>query len=199
MADFEVLRGKVKKLLDANDASPEIEKLPVSSFDLDLTNRDQKLKAGRDICENLRLELEHNISETRRVSKWIREVFWDPQQVLGKCLFAILGTIQVTNYPEVSEATDEKYHFQWANFCQKTAYDILEDDKFEPWRIYTAEGLQVELNKKQKVYCEHERRLDLLLENDDDQEELEEEKVAIVKADLEEQRAMQGKSGYFFY
>lgn len=197
MADFEVLRGKVKKLLDTNDASPEIEKLPVSSFDLDLTNRDQKLKAGRDICENLRLELEHNISETRRVSKWIHKVFWDPQQVLGKCLFAIFGTIQVTNYPEFSEATDEKYHFQWANFCKKTAYDILENDKFEPWRIYTAEELQVELHKKQKVYYEHERRLDLLLENDDDQEELEEEKIAIVKADLEEQRAMQGKSRCF--
>ena len=192
LREFEALQGKVRKLLDANEASPEIEKLPVSFFDLDLAGRDQKLKAGRDICEDLHLELEHNISEMQRVSRWIRETFWNPQEVVGKCLYAILGTMLVTNYPEFAEEPDEKYHLQWAKFCKKTAYSSLENDEFIPWRIYTTEELQVELNKKQRLLREHERRLDLLID-DDDQQELELEKMAIVKAELEEQKAMAGK------
>lgn len=192
LREFEALQGKVRKLLDANEASPEIEKLPVSVFDLDLAGRDQKLKAGRDVCEDLRLELEHSITEVQRVSRWIRETFWNPQEVVGKCLYAILGTMLVTNYPEFAEDPDEKHHLQWAKFCKKTAYGSLENDEFAPWGIYTAEELQVELNKKQKLLHEHERRLDLLID-DDDQQELEQEKMAIVEADLEERRAMGGK------
>ncbi|XP_043526781.1 cilia- and flagella-associated protein 43-like [Frieseomelitta varia] len=195
LREFEALQGKVRKLLDANEASPEIEKLPVSFFDLDLAGRDQKLKAGRDICEDLHLELEHNIAEMQRVSRWIREAFWNPQAIVGKCLYAILGTMLVTNYPEFAEEPDEKHHLQWAKFCKKTAYSSLENGEFAPWRIFTAEELQVELNKKQRLPRELERRLDLLVD-DDDQQELEQEKMAIVEADLEERKAMGGTTAH---
>ena len=198
LGEFEALQGKVRKLLDANEASPEIEKLPVSFFDLDLAGRDQKLKAGRDICEDLHLELEHNITEMRTVSRWIRETFWNPQKVVGKCLYAILGTVLVTNYPEFAEEPDEKHHLQWAKFCKKTAYSSLENDEFAPWRIYTADELQAEVAKKQTLLREHEKRLDLLMIDDDDQQELEQEKMAIAEADLEEQQAMGGKILCFF-
>ncbi|OAD57469.1 WD repeat-containing protein 96 [Eufriesea mexicana] len=131
LADFEVLRSKVKKLLDANEASPEIEKLPVSAFDLDIAGRDQKLKAGRDVCESLHLEMEHNIFEMKRVSRWIRETFWDSQEVQGKSLFAILGTTEVTNYPSVAEDPYEKDHLKWAIFCT-TTHRYIEQSNLYP-------------------------------------------------------------------
>lgn len=208
LTDFEVLRSKVKKLLDANEASPEIEKLPIAVFDLDIAGRDQKLKAGRDVCESLHLELEHNISEMTRVSKWIRETFWDPQEVEGKSLFAILGTIEVTNYPTVAEEQDAKDHLKCAIFCKKTAYGILENDVFDPWRVYTAEQLEMEISKKQKVFREDDRRIDKLLDADDadddddlhdddeDMNKKEQEEKEIAEIDMEERRAMEGKGRF---
>ncbi|XP_076766960.1 cilia- and flagella-associated protein 43-like [Xylocopa sonorina] len=188
LKDFEALRGKVKQLLDANEASPEIEKLPVSAFDLDIKGRDQKLKAGRDVCENLHLELEHNIFEMRRVAKWIKEAFWDPQTVVGKCLYAIFGNAEVTNYPAVAEDSHAKDHLKWANFCKKTAYSVLENDRFEPWRNYTNEELEVELNKKMKLHRGDDRRIDLLLDDDEEEDE------GVGDVDVDQQKALEGTS-----
>ncbi|CAL7945361.1 unnamed protein product [Xylocopa violacea] len=192
LKDFEVLRGKVKQLLDANEASPEIEKLPVSAFDLDIKGRDQKLKAGRDVCENLHLELEHNIFEMQRVAKWIKEAFWDPQTVIGKCMFAIFGSAVVTNYPAVAGEPHAEDHVNWADFCKKTAYSILEDDRFEPWKTYTNEQLEVELNKKMKLHRGEERRIDRLLDFDDDEDE------SIVDVDVDVQKALHGTTTHRF-
>ncbi|CAK9809620.1 Cilia- and flagella-associated protein 43 [Anthophora quadrimaculata] len=191
LKDFDVLRGKVKKLLDANEVSPEIERLPVAAFDLDLNGRDQKVKAGRDVCEDLRLELEHNISEMQRVSRWIRENFWKPQKILGKCLFAIFDNTQVTNYPSFVEDPYTKDHIQWAKFCKDTAYGIVVEDTFKPWQLYSEEELQVEVNKKMKLFREEDKRIDLLLDDDEEEKEVDEE-------EMEMQREMEGTTTEYF-
>lgn len=186
LKDFEVLKNKVKALLDANEAGPEIEKLPVSAFDLDIAGRDQKLKAGRDKCEDIRLELEHNILEMNRVSTWMRETFWDPQKVLGKSLVAIFGDKVVANYPSVAEDPRARDLLQWAHFSKESLHKIMEADTFQPWRLYTEEELEVKLNKGMKLYREEDMKIDMLLEEEEDK--------GISEEELARQRTLEGES-----
>ncbi|XP_043259682.1 cilia- and flagella-associated protein 43-like [Colletes gigas] len=175
LRDFEVLKAKVKKLLDANETCPELERLPVSAFDLDIAGRDHKLKAGRDECENIRMEIEHNCNEMRKVTNWIRKNFWDPQVVVGKSLVSIYGTKQVTNYPSVAEDPLDKDRLKWAHFCKEAVQRIMQGETFEPWQVYTEDELQVELNKRLTLYREEDLRIDLLLDDEDDTDVSEEE------------------------
>lgn len=185
LTDFDVLRGKVKKLLDTNETGPEIEKLPVSSFDLDTAGRDHKLKTGRNVCENLRLEMEHHIFEVQRVYIWIKESFWDPQELVGKCLFSIFGKMEVTNYPTVQEKPFTQDYLRWTKFCKETEDNILENGRFEAWKVYTSDMLEAEVNKQMTLYREEVRRIDLLLEDEDE--------YVTTEDDIEQLRAIEGK------
>ncbi|XP_053995641.1 cilia- and flagella-associated protein 43-like [Hylaeus anthracinus] len=190
LRDFDILKAKVKKLLDDNETCPEIEKLPLSAFDLDITGRDQKLKAGRDTCENIRMKMEHNCSEMDRVSSWIRRTFWDPQVVVGKSLTAMLGSQEVTNYPSVAENPLTKAHLEWAHFSKDAVRRFMEGDTFQPWKVYTQEQLQIELNKRITLHREEDLRIDLLLDDEEDKEVTEEE--------ISTQRAWEGTIAYKF-
>ncbi|XP_029174556.1 cilia- and flagella-associated protein 43-like [Nylanderia fulva] len=189
MRDLEVLKATVTQLLDANETCPEIERLPISAFDLNKADRDQKLKAAKDEREDVRMELEHLCASTDRVASWIKETFWDPQVVLGRSIFSFRGDLEVTNYPLVEGDPHFKDHLQWAHFAKDSMRSIV-DDTFQPWRNYTNEQLQVELSKPVRVYREDEkRRMDVFLE--DEEREIDPEELA-------ELRAMEGMTTHRF-
>ncbi|XP_034195521.2 cilia- and flagella-associated protein 43 [Osmia lignaria lignaria] len=190
LQDFKALKGKVKKLVDENEVCPKIEKLPMSSFDLDKAGRDHKLKAGRDDCEDLRLKLEHDIGEMKRVTRWIRETFWNPQTILGKSIIAIFGTEHVTNYPSVAEDSNVKYRLQLATFYKEVIQTIVENETFRPWQLYDKEELEIELGKRLKLKQEERRRIDLLFAEEEDEE--------IVEEDTKEEIAMEGTTTHRF-
>ncbi|XP_076388248.1 cilia- and flagella-associated protein 43 [Megachile rotundata] len=190
LQEFRSLKGKVKKLLDENETCPEIERLPVSSFDLDKAGRDQKLKAGRDECEDLRLKLEHDTSETKRVTNWIREAFWNPQKILGKSLVAIFGSQHVTNYPSIAEPPRAKDLLQWATFCKEILSTIVETETFRPWKLYNEQELEVELSKRMKLKEEEARRIDMFFEDEEDEE--------VSVEDTKEDRTMEGTTTHLF-
>ncbi|XP_078052149.1 cilia- and flagella-associated protein 43-like [Augochlora pura] len=182
LTDFEVLKGKVKALLDANEICPEIERLPVSAFDLDRAGRDQKLKTGRNQCEDLHLELEHGIGEMKRVSYWLKETFWDPQKVIGKCLVAILGNRVVANYPAVEGDPRTAELLEFSQFSKDSVSMIIDEDTFQPWKLYTDEELEVELNKCVKLHHEVDIKMDMLLEEEEDEKVISEVALAKMRA-----------------
>nr|XP_033326899.1 cilia- and flagella-associated protein 43 [Megalopta genalis] len=182
LKDFEVLKGKVKALLDANEICPEIERLPVSAFDLDRAGRDQKLKAGRNQCEDLHLELEHGISEMKRVSNWLKETFWDPQKVIGKSLVAIFGDREVVNYPETEDDPRTAELLQFSQFSKDSVSMILDEDTFQSWKLYTDEELELELNKCMKLHHEADIKMDMLLEEEEDEKVISEMTLAKMRA-----------------
>lgn len=189
MRDLAALKATVKQLLDANETCPEMERLPVSAFDLNKTGRDQKLKAAKDEREDVRMELEHLCASTDRVANWIKTTFWDPQIVLGRSIFSFRGDTEVTNYPLVEEDPHFKDHLQWAQFARDSVRSIV-DDTFQPWRNYTDDQLRTELSKPVRVYHEDKkRRMDVLLEDEERETDPEE---------LAEMRAVEGKMIIFF-
>lgn len=189
MRDLAALKATVKQLLDANETCPEMERLPVSAFDLNKTDRDQKLKAAKDEREDVRIELEHLCASTNRVANWIKTTFWDPQIVLGRSIFSFRGDTEVTNYSLVEEDPYFKDHLQWAQFARDSVRSIV-DDTFQPWRNYTDHQLRAELSKPVRVYHEDKkRRMDVLLEDKERETDPEE---------LAELRAVEGEMIIFF-
>ncbi|KAM0735838.1 Cilia and flagella-associated protein 43 [Formica fusca] len=189
MKDLETLKVTVRQLLDANETCPEIERLPVSAFDLNKMGRDQKLKTAKDEREDIRMELEHLCASTNRVANWIKTTFWDPQIVLGRSIFSFRGDREVTNYPLVEGDPYFKDHLQWSQFARDTIRTIAEDT-FQPWRSYTEHQLRTELSKFVKVcYRDKICRVIMLLE--------EEERV-IDPEELAEMRTVEGMTTHRF-
>lgn len=184
--DLPALKATARRLLDANEIRPEIERLPVSAFDLDMAARDQKLKTAKDEREDVRMELEHLCYSTDRVAGWLKATFWEPQLVLGRSIFSFRHDTEVTNYPIMlgGEEPDAKDELRWAQYARDSTRNIV-DDTFEPWRGYTDEQLRAELSKPIRVYREDERRMDVLLE---------EEERETDPAELTELRALDGRT-----
>lgn len=180
-AELTTLRDTVRELLDANETRPEIERLPVSAFDLDRAGRDQRLKAAKDEREDVRMELEHLRSSMDRVAGWIKTTFWDPQIVPGRSIFSFRGDTEVNSYPLTEEEPHFKDQLCWAQFTRNSVRRIIEDDTFQPWRSYTDDQLRVELSKPARVYREDERlRMDVLLE--EEEREVDHEELAELRA-----------------
>lgn len=190
MKDLEALKITVKQLLDANETCPEIERLPVSAFELNKMGRDQKLKTAKDEREEVRMELEYLCASTNRVANWIKTTFWDPQVVLGRSIFSFRGDMEVTNYPLIEEDPYFKDHLQWAQFARDTIRAIA-DDTLQPWRNYTYDQLQTELCKFVRVYHHIDRVCKLIVLLEKEEHELEPQELA-------EMQAVEGKIMIFF-
>ncbi|XP_077276380.1 cilia- and flagella-associated protein 43-like [Temnothorax americanus] len=178
--NLDALKATVKQLLDANETCPEMEKLPVSAFDLNRAGRDQRLKTARDEREDARMELEHVCASMDRIAGWLKATFWDPQVVLGRSIFSFRGDTEVTNYPLTEKDPYFREHLRWAQFARDSVRSIVYDT-FQPWHGYTDEQLRVELSKPVRVYREEERRrMDLLLE--EEEREIDPEELAELRA-----------------
>lgn len=176
MKDLTALKATVKQLLDINETLPEIERLPISAFDLDRVGRDHKLKVARDEREEVRMELEHLCESMDNVATWIKSTFWDTQVILGRSIFSFAGDIEVTNYPMLEKDPYFKDYLHWAQFNRDAERVVIRGDTFQSWRAYTDKQLQIELSKSLTVYHEDEKRkMDVLLEEEEreiDPEEL---------------------------
>jgi len=179
--DLEVLKTTVKELIDINETLPDIQRLPISAFDLDRSGHDQKLKAAKDEREEVRLELEYLCESTDIVAAWIKTTFWDPPIVQGRSIFSFCGEIEVTNYPLLEQDPHFHDYVDWAQF-QREVERVIYDDTFRAWRPYTEEQLKAELSKKLTLFQEH--RVEELLE---------EEELEIDPVEVEEMRALDGR------
>ncbi|XP_050452544.1 cilia- and flagella-associated protein 43-like [Cataglyphis hispanica] len=177
MKDLETLKISLQKLLDANETCPEMERLPISAFDLNKTSRDQKLKTARDEREEVRMELEYLCASMNRVANWIKTTFWDPQVVLGRSIFSFRGDMEVSNYPLTQEDPYFNDHLQWAQFV-KDSVGTIADDTFQPWRHYTYDQLQDELCKFVRVYHHIDRVCKLIVLLEKEERELDPEELA---------------------
>ncbi|KYN21398.1 WD repeat-containing protein C10orf79 [Trachymyrmex cornetzi] len=178
--NLEALKVTIRHLLDANETYPEIERLPVSAFDLNKAGRDQRLKTAKNEREDARMKLEHHCASINRVASWIKATFWDPQIVLGRSIFSFHGDMEVTNYPLTEEDPYFKEYLQLAQFSRDSVRGIIYDT-FQPWYNYTDDQLQVELSKPVRVFREHERRrIELLLE--EEEREIDPEELAELRA-----------------
>lgn len=186
-SEFEILKIKIRKLIDENEICQEIEKLPISAFDVDKVTRDQKTKVAKDDREDLRLELEHNCTKMDQLSDWIKTKYWDSQLNLAKSLFSIFGTTEIENYTNDSFEPYSKEQQRWAVFNNDIISQLRKRDSFAPWRLYTTAELNSELKKIGRLTNDNEKeRMYALLEVQ------EEEAQSTIDRELENQLESEG-------
>lgn len=169
LSEFKNLKFKIVELINKNDVCPDIEKLPISAFDLDKVAREQKTKAAKDEREDARLELEHNCTKMDQLSDWIKTKYWDSQINLAKSIFSIFGTTEVENYMNDSFKPYSNEQQRWAVFNNDIINQLRKKDSFAPWRLYTTKELSVELERVGRLPRDGEKeRMDALLQAHED-------------------------------
>lgn len=169
LSKFNKLKAKISKLLDENETCPEMEKLPISAFDLDKVSREQKIKAARDEREDTRLELEHECASMDRLSDWIKAKFWDTQVTLAKSIFSFSGSREIQNYHWDKFRHNYEEHHRWAVFVSDVNNKLMQGDSFQPWRFYTTSELDIELKKVGRIQMIDEKeRMDALLDKQEE-------------------------------
>lgn len=170
LSEFENIKTKIVKLIDENEKYLDIEKLPISAFDLDKVLREQKTKTAKDEREDTRLELEYNCKKMDELSDWLKAKYWDSQVNLSKSIFSIFGTTEVENYTNDSFKPYHKEQQRWAVFNNDIINQLRKKDSFAPWRLYTKMELNLELEKVGRLPIEDEKeRMDALLEAHDEE------------------------------
>ncbi|KAF7398632.1 hypothetical protein HZH66_006529 [Vespula vulgaris] len=189
MKDFLILKNDVVELLNKNEIVPELERLPVSAFDLDKVEREHAMKVAKNAREDKRLEYEFECSSMDHIADWIKKTYWDSQKILAKSIFSILDSLEVTNFSSVLENPEVKEAIEYAEF-QKTFFSgIAKANYFQFWKMYTESQLELSLVDPLKLDREERIKLGELLE--DEEREIDEEKLA-------EERAFEGMTGYRF-
>ncbi|XP_012281681.1 uncharacterized protein LOC105700427 [Orussus abietinus] len=192
LSDFAVLRKKVARMLHENEVCPEIERLPLSAFDLDKFGREQRMKMARDEREEMRLELESSCSSMDRVAAWIKSTFWDLQRTIGQSIFSIFGSTEVTNYPSVAEEPHQEDFLRWAQYSRDVFREMMEPEAFCPWRAYTSEQLEEAVGRHSRLLRHDEKkRIEALLADDEEEKEPSPEEV-------ENLRNLEGMTTYRF-
>nr|XP_011296728.1 PREDICTED: cilia- and flagella-associated protein 43-like [Fopius arisanus] len=160
MREFNELKTKVSELLGENEKLPTEERLPISAFDLDMIEREQKIKAAKEEREDRRLELEFQCAQIERVANWIKETFWDVQGVKQQSIFAIFGETEVTNFPSEGQDPQEMEIIRWLETCSQI-HDDLQDSDREP-RAYAV------FREKYSPVIEETKTLANLLEDEEE-------------------------------
>ncbi|XP_028982154.1 cilia- and flagella-associated protein 43-like [Diachasma alloeum] len=135
MNDFYKLKIQVSKLLDENEKLPVQERLAISAFDLDMIEREQKIKTAKEEREDRRLELEFQCTQVEKVSNWIKKTFWDVQDVKQQSIFAIFGDTEVMNFASLPCDPQEKEIARWLESFSEINDNLRGVDR-EP-RAYT--------------------------------------------------------------
>ncbi|XP_046822156.1 cilia- and flagella-associated protein 43-like [Vespa crabro] len=189
MKDFLVLKNVVVELLNKNEIVPELERLPVSAFDLDKAEREHAMKVAKHAREDKRLEYEFNCSSMDHIAAWIKRTYWDPQKILAKSIFSILNSLEVTNFPFILENPEVKEALEYAEFQRTFLCSIVKPNYFQCWQIYTESQLELALVDPLKLTREEKVRVGELL--GDEEREIDEQELA-------EQRAFEGMTGHRF-
>ncbi|KAL2712341.1 cilia- and flagella-associated protein 43-like [Vespula squamosa] len=189
MKDFLILKNDVVELLNKNEIVPELERLPVSDFDLDKVEREHAMKVAKNAREDKRLEYEFNCSTMDHIADWIKKTYWDPQKILAKSIFSILDNLEVTNFPFVQENPEVKEAIEYAQFQKSFLSNIGKTKYFQFWKVYKESELELILEDPLKLIREERVRVDELLE--DEELEIDEEELA-------ENRAFEGMTAYRF-
>ncbi|XP_015175807.1 PREDICTED: cilia- and flagella-associated protein 43-like [Polistes dominula] len=190
MKDFLVLKNVVVEMLNKNEIVPELERLPVSDFDLDKAEREHAMKVAKDAREDKRLEHEFNCSSMDHIAAWIKTNYWDLQKILAKSIFSITGYFEVTNFPFFVENPNVREATDFAIFQRQFLQSINKPIYFRAWRIYTESQFKLATVNPLQLIREDERiRMKELLQ--DEEREIDQEEI-------EEQRAFEGMTSHRF-
>ncbi|XP_017769333.1 PREDICTED: cilia- and flagella-associated protein 43 [Nicrophorus vespilloides] len=196
LKEFQRIKTAVCDLLTQNSEGPENELLDLQDFNLDLNLKEEKIKASKEKCDNTKMYLENLIAEETRVSKLIKERFWDKISVQKRNMWAIFGFFDVNSYA-IPPADGIKQENLVKIQKNREIEELLASDTFQPWKCITEEELNEKLNVNPHLNMNKEQSF-INLEDDEEEEEENEELIERQNAEFETYTALCGSTIHTF-
>jgi hypothetical protein len=175
ISKLKILKSKIQDLLNKNEASSELKKLPMPVFALNKINREKKIKSAKDKREEVNHELKSDCLQMERIINWIKTKFWDPQKVLGQSIFSLFGQTEVSNYTIATEVLTPSKCFEHSLFVQSVLKEMMNDETIYPWEIRKPSEIKLIFNNQLRMKVTDEiGKIDHLFDNDEEPEVKEE-------------------------
>ncbi|KAJ8674410.1 hypothetical protein QAD02_005672 [Eretmocerus hayati] len=180
LSDYTNLKNKVIELLNKNENSSDMERLPIAAFALDENFRERSLKKAKDERQDVQNRLESDCLERDRVVHWIQKSFWDQQKVLAQSICGIFDDTEVSNYAMSADVTVSHDLAAFSRFLFQVVRELTNFDDIKPWVMYSKEELQSKFDKRIRMKRIDNENIEFLLELDEE-----------VEPDIENERDMQ--------
>lgn len=131
--EFNSIKEKLKICIDANEADPIEEQLPIQSFNLDVDGKQSLIEKARNNREMEMENLKKVCEEQNALIDWIKRNTWDLMEVKSTKLRGIFSKLCVENYAlrcpdKKRELQLKRIHFWRTREQMSSAGDI-----FFPW------------------------------------------------------------------
>ncbi|KAF0289674.1 Cilia- and flagella-associated protein 43 [Amphibalanus amphitrite] len=102
----ELLRAKVKMMLDENAEMEEIDRLPENEFELDLDEQARLQEESEARVQKARAEIIDQNARNAYIRDQIKKQCWDSMDVKGKAIQGMMVELEVSNYPLLARSDD---------------------------------------------------------------------------------------------
>lgn len=133
MHEFHAIREKLKICIDANEADPPEEQLPINSFNLDMYGAQSLIEIARNEREMEHQRLKDQCQEQNALIDWIKKNTWDLMEVKSTKLRGFFTKLYVENYALQFVNRDFEDNIKRIHFRRARELMTSSDDMFQPW------------------------------------------------------------------
>lgn len=147
LEDLEVVKAKLKKLIDENENVPDNTKLDINEFNLNAEETAKFLsEAQRDRLEREAYLIQFCESQTK-MTELILSSTWDAIDVKGTTLRGVFTKLKVENYALIRSNEQNENDLRRVHLYRQAENLVNQGDLFEPWIPKTTSQLEVGLSK----------------------------------------------------
>lgn len=151
LQEFHSIKEKLKICIDANEADPPEEQLPINSFNLDLYGAQSLLEIARSKREQEHQNMKNQCAEQNSLIDWIKTNTWDLMEVKSTKLRGIFSKLCVENY--ALQLADREFDDTIKRIQFRRARELMAstDDIFHPWLPRSVDELEQQLAMRPKM------------------------------------------------
>lgn len=148
LQEFHEIKAKLKICIDANEAEPIEEQLPINSFNLDLYGAQSLIEIARNHRELEHQRLKDQCHEQNELIDWIKKNTWDLMEVKSTKLRGIFSKLCVENY--ALKFTDDEFEENIKRIQFRRSRELMasSNDIFNPWLPRNVDQLEQQLSRR---------------------------------------------------
>lgn len=146
--EFNAIKEKLKICIDANEADPSEEQLPINSFNLDPCAEQSLIELARAKRQQEHENLKQLCLERNQLIDWIKQNTWELMEVKSTKLHGIFTKLCVENY--ALHHTDKEFeeNIRRIHFWRSREQIAGGNDIFHPWIPRSVDELEKQLTIK---------------------------------------------------
>lgn len=143
--DFQILKQKLKQLIDKNDQASEEEKLPIEAFNIDKWGTEIKVQKAQDDRDLEMEKMKKWHQDENKTIDLIIDRTWNKMKTKALTIRGIFTKLRVENYPLLQESLADAQKLEQVKLWRQMENRVSINDTFLPWKPREANKLQLML------------------------------------------------------